>query len=404
MVASKPAAAKGFSWEASAERLCGTYRRDPVDRVPIISPIGWGPNQDIDKKEFGDWRDEENFRKVARMVQDYCDPHPVRNAVGYPGVWAGTSYQRFLEASSEHIEKLPPERLSEIRTRHTTILHTPKGDLRWSFDQDEGILTNWDMEKPVKSFEDVERILSVPYSFTPPDPEKYGPHREKRAKMGENALGGCGINSMVAMLCGMMDYALLLEWVISEPGIVKTLADTWLERVSEKVAWLQSQGVGPFWHFNGVERATPPMMGPRQWEQLVEPYDGEIMRRIKAADPNARIHVHCHGKCGKQLDSFVKMGVDSIDPVEPAPQGNIDMAEAKRKYDGKLVFFGNIQFLDMETREPDEIEELVRSAIEDGGKQNVVLCPSAGPHERPSDRFTANAIRYIEAGLKYGEM
>jgi SAM-dependent methyltransferase len=66
--------------------------------------------------------------------------------------------------------------------------------------------------------------------------------------------------------------------------------------------------VGPFWHFNGVERAAPPMMGPRQWEKWVVPYDGEIMRRIKAADPSARIHVHCHGKVRTLLDSFVEMG------------------------------------------------------------------------------------------------
>jgi len=46
----------------------------------------------------------------------------------------------------------------------------------------------------------------------------------------------------------------------------------------------------------------------------------------------------------------------------------------------------------------------VRRAIEDGGKQNVILRPSSGPHERPSDQLLANIERYIEAGLKYGKM
>ena len=35
---------------------------------------------------------------------------------------------------------------------------------------------------------------------------------------------------------------------------------------------------------------------------------------------------------------------------------------------------------------------------------SVMLMPSAGPHQRPSDLFLANAERYIEAGLKYGKM
>ena len=146
------------------------------------------------------------------------------------------------------------------------------------------------------------------------------------------------------------------------------------------------------------------MMGPRQWEDLVVPYDGQIMRRIKAADPSARIHVHCHGKVGTLLDSFVEMGVDSTDPLEPPPQGDIDIAEAKRKYDGRLVFRANIEFLDMESRTPDEIEEQVRHALQDGGRENVMLCPSSGPHSRPSVRFLTNAERYIEAGLRHGRM
>ena len=394
----------GFDLQKTAKRLCAAYRGERADRVPMISPIGWSPDGDIESHEFGDWRDEENFRKVARLVQQHCDVMPTYNAAKYPGVFAGTSYQRFLEASPEYIEKLPPEKLSEKRTRHTTLLHTPQGDLKWFYDADEGIFTQWDLHKPIQSTGDVEKMLSVPYKFESPDPSEYEPYREHRASMGRDAIGGAGVNSCVAMLCGMMHYELLLEWIVTEPELVKLLADAWLERTGAKVDFLVSQGVGPFWHFNGVERAAPPVMGPKQWQELVVQYDGEVMRRIKQADPEARIHVHCHGKVGTLLDSFVEMGVDSTDPIEPPPQGDIDIADAKRKYQGKLTFFGNIEFLDMETKDPDEIEELVRHAIEDGGKEHIVLDPSAGPHERPSDRFTANAVRYIEAGLKYGEM
>jgi methionine synthase II (cobalamin-independent) len=126
------------------------------------------------------------------------------------------------------------------------------------------------------------------------------------------------------------------------------------------------------------------------------------MSRIKSVDPEATIHVHCHGRVRNLLESFVEMGVDSIDPVEPLPQGDVDLAEAKEAYDKRLVFRGNIEFLDMETRRPDEIEELVRRAITDCGRKDIMLNTSAGPHERPSDLLLANVERYIEAGLKYG--
>ncbi len=395
-------AATGFDPMASAKRVVGTYLRDEVDRVPIITPIPWQPHESIDSQEFGDWRDEERFRRIARLVQQHCDTWPAKNNVSYPRVFEPISYQRFLEAPPEFVEKLAPEPLSETRKRYTTLLHTPRGDLKYVYDMDDGVFTNWDMHKPIQCPEDVDRLLSVPYKFEPPATEDYEPFRRHRAEMGQYATGGSGMNCMVAMLCGVMSYQQLLEWLVSEPQLIRRLADAWLERVSQKVEWLLSQGVGPFWHFNGIERACPPMMGPAQWDEYIRPYDGEIMRMIKKSDPQARIHVHCHARVGAFLDMFVELGVDSTDPVEPEPQGDVDLAAAKRKYDGGLVFFGNIEFLDMETRQPEEIDELVRRAIEEGGRHNFVLCTSAGPHQRPTDEFLANAERYIEAGLMYG--
>ena len=57
----------------------------------------------------------------------------------------------------------------------------------------------------------------------------------------------------------------------------------------------------------------------------------------------------------------------------------------------------------METCTPDQIEEKIQRAIEEGGKEHTILFPSATPHEKHTDQFTENAVRYIEAGLKYGK-
>ena len=391
-----------FDLLESAKRLHAAYRGRPGQRVPIMTPIGWSPAANIDRDRPRDWRGEDGFVRVARLVREHCDVLPPYNAVPLPRVWAPLSYQRFGEAPMEFVEELPVEDRGAGRTRHATVLHTPRGDLRWVYDEDEGIFTTWDIEKPIKTPADVEKMLSVPVRFDRPAADEFEPFRRWRAQMGEWCIGGGSVNSMVAMLCGMMDFQLLLEWVLTEPTLVKLLADAWLERVGPRVDCLLAEGVGPFWHFNGVERASPPMMGPRQWEQWVVPYDGEIMRRIKAADAEARIHVHCHGRVGTLLDSFIAMGADSIDPVEPPPQGDIEFADAKARSAGRLTLYGNIEFVDMVTLSPDAIEAKVRSTILDGGRAHTVLFPSAGPHERPSPRYLANVERYIQAGLKYG--
>ncbi len=386
----------------SARRLMACYRGEMADRIPICSPISWHPMGDIDREKPGGWRGERGFIEVARLVQEHCDPHPLWSPVPPPRVFSPFSYQRFLEAPQQYIEELPPQRRSTIRTRHTHVLHTPKGDLTWAYDEDDGIETRWDIVKPIQTIEDVDRMLSVPYRFGPPPPAAFEARRMYRAEAGRDALGGVSINSMVAMLCGVMDYELMLEWLLAEPAAIKALADAWLERTRRIVGYLLDQGIGPMWHFNGVERACPPMMSPRQWDQWVVPYDGEIMRQIKKRDPKALIHVHCHGRVGTLLKSFLEMGVDSTDPVEPPPQGDIEMAAARGIVGDRMVLFGNIEFLDMETRTPDEMEALVRSAIEQSGKKRLVLYPSATPHEQHTPQMLANARRYIEVGLKYG--
>jgi uroporphyrinogen-III decarboxylase len=378
------------------------YRGETADRIPMASPISWQPMRDIAREKPGGWRNDPAFIRLAALVEKHCDPVPPYNPMKLPPVFSTISYQRFMEAPDDFIERLPAKLTSPTRTEKTTVLHTPKGDLFWTTFEDDGIETSWDMRKPIERLEDIEKMLSVPYSFKRPDAAAFEPFREYRQEMGRDCIGGAGINSMVAMLCGMMDFELLLEWVMTEPATIKRLADVWLERTWEKVDFLLSQGVGPFWHFNGVERASPPMMGPRQWNELVVPYDGEIMRRIKARDPEAKIHVHCHGKVATLLPSWLDMGVDSTDPVEPPAQGNIAFADAKRLVAGRMTLFGNIEFVDMERCTPDEMEARVRTAIEDGGKKHMLLYPSATPHERHSDRLLANAERYIQAGVKYG--
>ncbi len=387
----------------SSKRILAVYRGQKTDRIPIGSPISWSPMRDIKKEKPGGWRADPGFIRVAELVEEYCDPVPQPyNPMPLPCA-TEISYQRFLEAPAKYIEKCPEKKIGPNRYEQTFILHAPKGELFWTFHRDEGVETNWDMHRPIETPRDVEIMLSVPFYVGQGKPEDYEPFRQYRKEMGKDCLGGGSVNTMVAMLCGVMEYELMLEWILSEPILIQMLADAWLERTWANVDFQLRQGVGPFWHFNGIERASPPMMGPKQWKKYVEPYDGEIMRRIKQRDPEAKIHVHCHGKVKTLLDSFVKMGVDSTDPVEPPDQGDIEFEEAKQFYAGKMTLVGNIEFLWMETLSPDEIEEKVKSAIRLGGKEHTILLPSATPVEAHTAKFLANAERYIKAGLKYGK-
>jgi hypothetical protein len=387
---------------ASARRVMAAYGVGSAERIPIAAPISWDPFRDVDAENPGGFRASPGFRRLARLVQEHCDPAPPHNAVPYPRVFAPHDYQRFLEAPEDYVEKLPAERVGPGRTRTTHVLHAGTRDLTWSYDEDDGIETKWDVKKPVTCPEDVDALLSLPFRFEKPAASGYESFRRHRGEMGELAIGGSYVNSMVAMLVGIMDYELVLEWTLLRPDLIQRLADAWMERTWAKVDFLLSQGVGPFWHFNGVERASPPMMGPDLWDRLVVPYDGEIMRRIKARDPRSRIHVHCHGRVGTLLRSWLDSGVDSIDPVEPPPQGDIELRDARRIVGDRMTFVGNLEFSSLESETPADIERRVHAAVAESGADRLFLCPSATPHQAQTERFEANAEAYIRAGLEAG--
>lgn len=91
---------------------------------------------------------------------------------------------------------------------------------------------------------------------------------------------------------------------------------------------------------------------------------------------------------------IVGMGAAALDPIEPPPQGNVQLAEVRREFGGDLVLFGNIEVSDIENLEPDDFEKVVARTIQEVAEnpgRGFVLMPTAGPYGRMiSDRTLAN--------------
>ena len=144
------------------------------------------------------------------------------------------------------------------------------------------------------------------------------------------------------------------------------------------------------------------MMGPAMYDEFMVAYDSRLMELVH--QHGCLVHVHCHGKISGILDRLLGMGVDMLDPVEPPPDGDITMLEAKKRAAGRLTLLGNIEFRELEFSTPRRIDELVKRAILDGGPERVHLFPSATPIERLTPQYRDNALAYIEAGVKYGSI
>jgi len=182
-----------FDLKASSRRIMAAYRGEPADRVPIISPSTWRPHRSIDVEKPGGWRADPDYIRLARLVEEHCDVQPPFNAVHFPRVFSRLGYQRFCEVSDDLVIEKPVERVGGIRRRHTYVLPTPKGDLTWAYEEDEGIETSWDVKKTIETPEDVEKLMSVPFTFDKPDSALFEPFRAHRREMGRDCLGGAGV-------------------------------------------------------------------------------------------------------------------------------------------------------------------------------------------------------------------
>jgi uroporphyrinogen-III decarboxylase len=155
----------------------------------------------------------------------------------------------------------------------------------------------------------------------------------------------------------------------------------------------------------GVEVATPPMLSPAAFAELVTPYESALVRMIRDAGHLSAIH--CHGRVGRVLDQFLEIGVQALEPLEPPPQGDIPLEQALEAVEGRICLMGYVQDQDLYRAEPDEIRAKVRAirrAVEDRmaeGRTGYIMTSTATPYmDPPPPRFVRNYVAYLEAAAE----
>ena len=166
---------------------------------------------------------------------------------------------------------------------------------------------------------------------------------------------------------------------------------------------LLAAGIGPLYQTLGHEEFIPPLLGPQDLEDFVLRFDRPLAALLHAR--GAWLYCHCHGRVSAFLEAFAQAGFDGLQPLEPPPMGDTDLADAKRRIGSRVTLWGNIQTHDLMTRSPAEIREMVRQTVltgKPGGR--FCLTPSAevlmGP--RLDARTLDNLCVFIDTGLECG--
>ncbi len=370
----------------SRERLTRTLKGEDVDRVPISL-------YEFDGFYDGWIGDYPEYIEILKYAEDKTDkmyfwsPPRENDVLFYGKVGAeDVASRKWREGKSSY--------------RRTAVM-TPLGELSTLHREDEGIHSAWNIEPLCKGEEDAERLLSLPYVPWRPPVNSFFDLDEK---INDSGIVLCSIPDALCLTAEIFGFARFLTMYIDNQGLIFRLMDFFQQRICGYLEHLLREGAVTLYRIVGPEYATPPYLAPREFDRLVTRYDKELVCLLHAYGAKARLH--SHGKIKRVLGSFTEMGIDATDPVEPPPDGDVELKEAREALGSKVTLIGNIEERLFEIGSKDDIENAVKKAIAEGASGGgFILCPTAMPLTTPLDkRIGQNVIHYIDCGLKYGKL
>ena len=371
------------------ERISATLKGCSVDRPAVsfyeLNGLDEDPNDDDPFNIFShpSWRSliELTREKTDRIVMRGV---PFKDAPANKRTWNEINYDNPLFPEFTEIEKHIKNGSEFITRKIKCGSRTFTSRLR----RDPDTNTVWELEYFLKNTDDLRAWLELP---------EVEPCKEPDVSVvleTEEALGDTGI-VMITTADPLAQISFLLE--LGELTIVAMTETELFHKVLEKAArrlYVETEVVakalpGRLWRIVGPELASPPFLPPHLFREYVTKYDRHMVDIIHKYGGFARIH--SHGNLKEILDDIVATGCMGLDPIEPPPQGDVELRYVRERYGNQLVLFGNLEVSDIENLPTDKFEEKVTRAISEGTSdtgRGFVLMPAACPYGRELSSLT----------------
>ncbi|MEA4890311.1 MAG: uroporphyrinogen decarboxylase family protein [Clostridiaceae bacterium] len=366
----------------SKERILNTIYRRSTDHVPVslYELSGSGPDS---------WQEKEpSYRPVMAAVHRNCDYlYHLPSPVSYPVLAEQTESRSWRDGDSQYIRQ---------------ILHTPKGDLTQQLRIMDGVHTTWTTEHYLKSTDDIDKYLSLDFSRTAYDETCISAAKQWIGDRGLVCINEADPVGWAASLFDMSEYLVLC---LTEPAKMKYFHDAVFDIQMEKLQMtLHEDCRDIMFRLCGPEYVTPPYLPESLFHDLVTRYVAAMSSAMKKAGAIPRIH--SHGRVKNLLWEMAEYtDVLVIDPLEPPPDGDIDLRQVKSLYGGRFTLCGNLEVREFEFSTAERIDEAVKKIMEeakDGG--GFILMPTATPCCVPlTPKAEENLLQFVESGLKYGQ-
>ncbi len=366
------------------QRLLSTIKGEKTDRTPVCFYEINGYDEDVENTDPFNIFNDASWKELIELARDHSDRIVMR---GVPFVKDKDPIKELTKTTEYFDDNGSLHIISEIEIKERK--------LRQHTRRDPDIDTLWTLEHFLKDEEDIKAYLDLPHD------DEIGEPNFSRFLKAEEDIGDTGIVMLdtgdalceVAGLFSMEDYTI---FAMTEPELFSKLMDISHSKYKKRIEIVSKQLPDRLWRIYGPEYATPPYLPPYLYERYVVNYDGELVREIKKNGGMVRIHQHGNSKA--VLPMTLSMGCDGLDPVEPTPQGDITLKEARSICGEDFTLFGNLEVSDIEMCPPEVIEQKVEIALREGPNSNgsrFVLMPSASPYGRKLSKTALDNYKRI---------
>ena len=283
------------------------------------------------------------------------------------------------------------------RDRHT-VFHTPKGNLH----SIERISTvgepAYTMEYMIKEPEDIEKLLSMTYEPYPVERNQYD---AAVARMGDRGVVMVGIDHAGYAMHRLIGSENLAYFSVDCREELHRLTETFSARLTAHVKRILETGIRAPFSWVGPEVFLPPLLGPKDFQDFVFQYDKPLCELIH--EGNGYVWVHSHGKVMDFIPSFIQMGVDILNPLEPPKNGDVHFQTLVQRFGNQIGWEGNIEIQELLLSQPERIRALIDECVQYANESGrFILCPSAGYDEYPfpTEQYIENLLLYLTYGLE----
>jgi len=366
------------------QRLIAAIQQRPVDRMPVMTYNFHPFNERWHRREDGTYEGIPEYQPMMDAVWRTDTGMLCKVSARYTGDRDRRTWSQETQDGDSLVR--------------TVYLETPKGTLHTRYKKPPR-QPGYYVKSLIDTDDDIEKYLSL---SDEPSEVDLAPAKAVYRKLGNRGLAYLNYEDPMYAVAHLFDFEDFCIRCITQRALVVEMIEREFERTKAELAQMleQAEGYDLVFYTVGPEVATPPMLSPAIFAELVTPYERALVKMIHDAGHLSAIH--CHGRVRLVLDQFLEIGVDALEPLEPPPQGDITLEEALDKVTGRMCLMGHIQDQDLYTARPGEMRgkvQAIRKLVQ--GRTGYIMTSTATPYmDPPPPEFVRNYVEYIEAAAE----